>query len=163
MRIMITMANIQSRTKCVGTRFNFVHFSKYHQSYTSYYLQTIPKRFFSHPPLPGSMLVLQSRGQLTNFDRNWALTNIEWGGGGMCQQFCPGLSELYSRNNSHSAGTIERKHISVTFPWANESHTLKVPREKQVFDAQELESQTFSKGLVPRLSEGEGRLWSLCA
>ena len=82
------------------------------------------------------MLVLQSRGQLTNFDRNWALTNIEWGGGGMCQQFCPGLSEFYSRNNSHSAGTIERKHISVTFPWANESHTLKVPREKQVFEAQ---------------------------
>ena len=81
----------------------------------------------------------------------------------MCQQFCPRLSEFYSRNNSHSAGTIERKHISVTFPWANESHTLKVPREKQVFEAQELEFQTFSKLLVPRLSEGERRLWSSCA
>ena len=57
----------------------------------------------------------------------------------MCQQFCPGLSELYSRNNSHSARTIEQKHISVTFPWANESHTSKVPREKQFLEARELE------------------------
>ena len=75
----------------------------------------------------------------------------------MCQQFCPGLSEL------HSTGKIERKHISVTFTWANELHTSKVPREKQFLEAQELEFQTFSKGLVPRLSEGERRLWSLCA
>ena len=74
--------------------------------------------FFSHPFPPGSMLVLQSRGQLTNFDRYWALTNIEWGGEGMWQQFGPGLSELFSQNNSHSAETIEGKHISVTFPWA---------------------------------------------
>ena len=80
----------------------------------------------------------------------------------MCQQFCPGLSEFYWRNNSHSAGTIERKHISVTFPWANESRTLKVPHEKQFFEAQELEFQTFSKGLVPRLSEGEGG-YGVCA
>ena len=76
--------SLQSRTKYVDTRFNFVHFSKYHQSYTSYYL---PKRCFSHPPTPGSMLVLQSRGQLTNFDRNWALTNIQWGEGGCVNNF----------------------------------------------------------------------------
>ena len=43
--------------------------------------------FFSRHPPPGSMLVLQSRGQPTNFDRNWALTNIEWGEGGCVNNF----------------------------------------------------------------------------
>ena len=51
------------------------------------------------------MLVLQSRGQLTNFDRNWALTNIEWGGGGMCQQFCPGLYLFHCDFSSCSEST----------------------------------------------------------
>ena len=81
----------------------------------------------------------------------------------MCQQFCPGLSEFYSRNNSHSAGTIERKHISVTFPWANESHTLKVPREKQVFEAQRsLNFRLFRKGSFPGSRKVRGG-YGVCA
>ena len=38
-----------------------------------------PKMIFHPPPSLGSMLVLQSGVQLNNFDRNWLLTNIEWG------------------------------------------------------------------------------------
>ena len=56
--------------------------SKYHQSYTSYYLQTIPKRFFFSPPSPHSMLV---NAQFRSKFVSWPLdcrTNIEPGGGG---------------------------------------------------------------------------------
>ena len=42
---------LQSRTKCGNTRFNFGHFSKYHQSCISYYVKTIPKQFFFSPPV----------------------------------------------------------------------------------------------------------------
>ena len=82
---------LQSRTKCVDTRVKCIHFSRYRQSYTWYNLQTIPKLFFTHPPSPGSMLVLQWGGPLKNFDRNWAFNKHWMGGGGMCQQFCPRL------------------------------------------------------------------------
>ena len=73
---------LQSRTRCVDTRVNFIHFSKHYQSYTSYNPQTIPKGFFSHPPPPGSMLILRTGGNLKKFDRN-----IEWGEGGCVNNF----------------------------------------------------------------------------
>ena len=140
--------------------FNFVHFSKYHQSYTSYYLQTIPKRFFFLTPLPRFNVGSAIKRPTNEFRPE--LTNIEWGGGGMCQQFCPGLSELYSRNNSHSARTIERKHISVTFLGLMNRIRQTFPVKSSFWKHRSLNFRLFRKGSFPGSQKVRGG-YGVCA